>query len=73
MCRSQPSTISKSIFSSRSRSGTVYRSFSTTPRRGVKTTEMSDEELAAVKIDRERLWKDLHSTCEWGKGEKWGE
>lgn len=34
---------------------------------------MTDEQLAAVKIDRERLWKVLHSTCEWGKGERWGD
>jgi hypothetical protein len=47
--------------------------FSTTSRRNVRTTEMTDEQLAAAKIDRERLWKDLHSTCEWGKGERWGE
>ncbi|TGO29176.1 hypothetical protein BPAE_0018g00650 [Botrytis paeoniae] len=24
------------------------------------------------KIDRERLWKELHYTCQWGRGEKWG-
>ncbi|KAF8863548.1 amidase [Acephala macrosclerotiorum] len=33
---------------------------------------MTDNEFAAVKIDRERLWRDLHTTCEWGKGERWG-
>jgi len=32
---------------------------------------MAEEDLVAVKIDRERLWKDLHSTCEWGEGERW--
>jgi hypothetical protein len=34
---------------------------------------MSEEQVAAVKINRERLWSDLHGTCEWGKGERWGE
>jgi len=23
-------------------------------------------------VNSERLWKDLHSTCEWGTGERWG-
>jgi hypothetical protein len=35
--------------------------------RNVKTTEMSEEQLAAVKIDRDRLWKDLHSNLRVGK------
>jgi hypothetical protein len=39
----------------------------------MKTTEMSEQQLAAVKINRERLWNDLHETSEWGKGERWGE
>ncbi|PSS06807.1 hypothetical protein M430DRAFT_37845 [Amorphotheca resinae ATCC 22711] len=34
---------------------------------------MTEQQLAAVKIDRDRLWRDLHETCEWGKGERWGE
>ena len=34
---------------------------------------MSEKQLAAIKINRERLWRDLHETCEWGKGERWGE
>ncbi|PMD65899.1 Zn-dependent exopeptidase [Hyaloscypha bicolor E] len=63
---------SKSLFLFPSPSPTC-RLFSMTSRRNVRTTEMSDEQLAAVKINRERLWKDLHSTCEWGKGERWGD
>jgi len=47
--------------------------FSTTKWRSIRTTEMSEQQLAAVKIDRDRLWRDLHETCEWGKGERWGE
>ncbi|EHL01197.1 putative Uncharacterized hydrolase [Glarea lozoyensis 74030] len=34
---------------------------------------MSESQLAALKIDRDRLWRDLHETCQWGKGERWGE
>jgi hypothetical protein len=51
----------------------AYRSFSTTALRNMKTTEMTEQQLAGVKIDRDRLWRDLHETCEWGKGERWGE
>ncbi|TVY49651.1 N-carbamoyl-L-amino-acid hydrolase [Lachnellula occidentalis] len=49
------------------------RLFSFTQWRAIRTTEMSEQQLAAVKINRERLWRDLHETCEWGKGERWGE
>lgn len=41
--------------------------------RNMKTTDMSEQQLTGVKINRERLWADLHKTCEWGKGERWGE
>ncbi|KAI6717069.1 beta-alanine synthase [Diplocarpon mali] len=34
---------------------------------------MSDAQFRNVKIDRERLWSDLHATCEWGRGKRWGE
>lgn len=34
---------------------------------------MSEDEFAAVKINRKRLWRDLHETCQWGMGERWGE
>ncbi|KAH8687519.1 hypothetical protein BGZ60DRAFT_425408 [Tricladium varicosporioides] len=33
---------------------------------------MSHDQLASIKIDRERLWNNLHETCKWGKGEVWG-
>lgn len=41
--------------------------------RNIRTTDMTEQQLAAVKINPGRLWKDLHETCEWGKGERWGE
>ncbi|KAL3427164.1 beta-alanine synthase [Phlyctema vagabunda] len=51
----------------------VQRNFTVTPWRYIRTTELSDDQLAQVKINRDRLWSDLHATCEWGKGERWGE
>ncbi|CAD0111414.1 unnamed protein product, partial [Aureobasidium uvarum] len=34
---------------------------------------MSEEEVSGIKVKEERLMGDLHETCEWGKGEVWGE
>lgn len=51
----------------------IHRSFSITVLRNIRTVEMSEQQLAGVKIDRERLWRDMHETSEWGKGERWGE
>jgi len=33
---------------------------------------MSEEEVKGLKVEEERLMRDLHETCEWGKGEVWG-
>jgi len=49
------------------------RTFSSTKVRDVRTTEMSESQFAEVKVNRQRLWRELHETCEWGKGERWGE
>lgn len=49
------------------------RSFATTSIRQVKIAELSKRQLADIKIDQDRLWAELHKTCEWGKGERWGE
>ncbi|KAH8590291.1 hypothetical protein B0O99DRAFT_580358 [Bisporella sp. PMI_857] len=52
----------------------VYlRKFSATCLRHIRTIDLMEEQLSDIKIDRERLWNDLHSTCQWGKGERWGE
>ncbi|TGO33138.1 hypothetical protein BHYA_0264g00110 [Botrytis hyacinthi] len=39
-----------------------------------KTGDLSDGKIREItrKVDRERLWKELHYTCQWGRGEKWG-
>ncbi|KAF2724011.1 amidase [Polychaeton citri CBS 116435] len=33
---------------------------------------MKDGDFAGVKVNQSRLMEDIHSTCEWGKGESWG-
>ena len=50
----------------------ILRTFSTTAGMNIRTTEMTEEQLAGVKIDRSRLWEELHYTCQWGPGERWG-
>ena len=49
------------------------RSFATISIRQVKIAELSKRQLADIKIDQDRLWAELHKTCEWGKWERWGE
>lgn len=48
------------------------RTFRTSPCWDIKTTDLSEKELSSIKVNRERLWRELHGTCEWGKGERWG-
>jgi hypothetical protein len=49
------------------------RLFSNSARRSIAVAEMSDKDLGSLKIKQDRLMADIHSTCEWGKGERWGE
>lgn len=49
------------------------RSFSGSQARGLHTKEMNDEQLSSLKVDQNRLMEDLHYTCHWGTGERWGE
>ncbi|KAG9249048.1 hypothetical protein BJ878DRAFT_485857 [Calycina marina] len=49
------------------------RAFSISVGRRTSTVDMTEEDLAKVEIDRQRLWGELHKTCEWGVGERWGE
>ena len=39
----------------------------------METTKMTESQLAEIKVNRERFWRELHETCEWGKGARWGE
>lgn len=33
---------------------------------------MSDEQLGSLRVDRARLMEELHHTCQWGEGKRWG-
>ena len=47
--------------------------FSRSTQRCLAVAEMRHEDLAGLRINQDRLMNDIHSTCEWGKGERWGE
>jgi hypothetical protein len=49
------------------------RGFSGSPTWQIRTKEMSDDMLKDLKVNQARLMEDIHSTCEWGTGERWGE
>ncbi|KAF2263449.1 N-carbamoyl-L-amino acid hydrolase [Lojkania enalia] len=48
------------------------RSFSASSRWQLHTKEMNDEILASLKVNQSRLMEDIHYTCQWGMGKKWG-
>ncbi|TEY43981.1 hypothetical protein BOTCAL_0357g00090 [Botryotinia calthae] len=40
----------------------------------LKIGDLTDRTIREItrRVDRERLWKELHYTCQWGRGEQWG-
>ncbi|APA16281.1 hypothetical protein sscle_16g110510 [Sclerotinia sclerotiorum 1980 UF-70] len=38
----------------------------------IRNIDIKDDEIRIIKVNRERLWRELHYTCQWGKGERWG-
>jgi len=49
------------------------RQFSISANRHIAVAEMNDNDFKSLKVKKDRLMADIHSTCEWGKGERWGE
>ncbi|KAJ9366569.1 hypothetical protein DTO282E5_8729 [Paecilomyces variotii] len=37
------------------------------------TTELSEAQVSALRANKERLAKDLHHSCQWGAGIRWGD
>jgi hypothetical protein len=50
----------------------IYRNFSTSTPRTKELATMSEDEVSGLRVKEDRLMRDLHETCEWGKGEVWG-
>lgn len=48
------------------------RHFSASRQRWIKTADMKESDLAAVKVDGQRLMDTLHHTCKFGTGLRWG-
>lgn len=50
----------------------LSRAFSTSAASYKDLSKMSEEEISGLRVKGDRLMSDLHKTCEWGKGERWG-
>ncbi|KAH8435036.1 uncharacterized protein LDX57_012665 [Aspergillus melleus] len=37
------------------------------------STELSEEQVSALRANKDRLAKDLHHSCQWGFGIRWGD
>lgn len=37
------------------------------------TTELSEAQVSALRANKDRLAQDLHHSCQWGSGIRWGE
>ncbi|KAJ5574635.1 hypothetical protein N7450_008534 [Penicillium hetheringtonii] len=49
------------------------RSFSTTIHQNMFTSELSEADVSALRVNGDRLAKDLHHSCKWGFGIRWGD
>ncbi|KAF2463491.1 amidase [Lindgomyces ingoldianus] len=54
------------------RTGASWRAFSASSRWQLHTKEMHEELLSSLKVNQSRLMEDIHYTCQWGTGQKWG-
>jgi len=54
------------------RTGSARRSFSTSLKWQISTSEMSEADLSSLKVKQGRLMSDIHYTCQWGTGARWG-
>jgi hypothetical protein len=48
------------------------RVFSVSWKQAMLTTELSEADVSALRANKERLAKDLHHSCQWGAGIRWG-
>ncbi|RJE23576.1 Beta-alanine synthase [Aspergillus sclerotialis] len=50
-----------------------YRPFSISWRQAMLSTELSEAEVSALRANKDRLARDLHHSCQWGYGIRWGD
>ncbi|KAK8220504.1 hypothetical protein IWZ01DRAFT_426566 [Phyllosticta capitalensis] len=52
---------------------TARRSFSKARQCRTRAMDLSEKELGNLKVNESRLMEELHSTCSFGTGQRWGE
>lgn len=57
----------------RARLSPRLRTFATSRVSQIAVAEMKESDLSSLRVNRARLMDDIHTTCEWGRGERWGE
>ncbi|KAL4977464.1 hypothetical protein BDW66DRAFT_132393 [Aspergillus desertorum] len=68
----EPAFRSTSFLPARAPSSYLRRAFSVTLGQAMLTTELTEAEVSALRANKERLAQDLHHTCQWGYGMRWG-
>ncbi|KAE8150421.1 hypothetical protein BDV25DRAFT_111383 [Aspergillus avenaceus] len=51
----------------------LRRTFSGSSRRAMLTSQLSEAEVSALRAKKDRLARDLHHSCQWGYGIRWGD
>lgn len=69
-CFTRPRIVSIPIWRALATNG--RRAISSTARRAIAVSEMKKDDLSSLRVNQDRLMNDIHTTCEWGKGERWG-
>ncbi|KAJ5606475.1 hypothetical protein N7510_009256 [Penicillium lagena] len=52
---------------------TTSRPFSGSQSKTMFTTQLSEAQVTALRVNKDRLAKDLHHSCQWGYGIRWGD
>ncbi len=47
-------------------------SFCASSSRAVQANDAANIDIKKLRVDRKRLLKELHHTCQWGEGKRWG-
>jgi hypothetical protein len=48
------------------------RTFVLSPVRSLRVKEISEQDMNGLTVKQHRLMEDLHHTCQWGTGQRWG-
>jgi hypothetical protein len=62
----------QAYFTTTTTAAAATKSAATAAKGTKELSKMTEEELKKVRIDQEMLMRDLHESCEWGVGVRWG-